>query len=208
VSVGPTAVGPAASSSAETIDDTFASAVHSGVTPFSAVGQARAGAQHSVSAVLNDRAQQAPLVIATPILASVIGAPDEVPGAALIPGLRPPAVRVDSAGGDRVLPGEEAGDPDAASLPPAAGSAAGTPRDGGAQAGLRFRELACDACFADGSWALDRAALDVPMPGAEAESSGRTPAAATAVAALALALGGFGGTRRGEAEERRRRLVL
>jgi hypothetical protein len=109
---------------------------------------------------------------------------------------------------DGVLPGDEAGDAEQAALPPSAGNTAGALRDGGvqAQAGVRFRELACDACFAAGSWAPDLAGMDLPLPGAEAESSGQTSAAATAVAALAL--GGYGVLPRAETEPRRRRTSL
>jgi uncharacterized repeat protein (TIGR01451 family) len=197
---------PAASSATETADAAFAPAVRSGVTPPQAAGQARAVAQHSVSAVLNDRPQQAPPMIATPSLATVIGAPDEVPGAVLIPGLWPPAIRLDSAGGDGAIPGDAAGDAEQVALPLSAGSTAGAPRDGGAQAGVWFRALAGDACFDDGSWALDPAGLHVPWPGAEAESSG--PAADAAAAALAVVLGGCWAAPRAEPEARTRRRFL
>jgi hypothetical protein len=220
VSAGPTAsgaragelgVGPlAATSPAQGIDVGFAPAVPGGVTRALTAAQDGGGSQRSVTAVLGDRAQQAPLMIATPILALVFGGPDEGPGTVLVPGFRPPAVRVDSVGGDGVLPGEEAGDTEQAALPPSAGNTAGAPRDrrAQAQAGVRFREVACDACFADGSWAPDLAGMDLPLPGVEAYSSGQTPAAATAVAALAFALGGFGVAPRAETEPRRRRPSL
>jgi hypothetical protein len=54
-----------ASSPTETTDGVFASAVRGGVLLSPSVAQDRAGTQRSVSAVLADRAQQAPLTTAT-----------------------------------------------------------------------------------------------------------------------------------------------
>jgi hypothetical protein len=204
--VGPPSGPLSTSSRTETTGAAFAPAVPGSVTRAMTPTPDRA-AQPGVSAVLTVRAQQAPLLIPTPLLGIVFGGPDEGSGTDLVPGFRPPAVRVNSVGGDGVLPGDETGDAEQAALPPSAGNQVGAPWDGGAQAqvGVRFWELSGDDCFADGPWAPDLAGLDVPLPGAEAESSGQTPAAATAVTALAV---GAYVAARVEAEPRRRRPSL
>jgi hypothetical protein len=172
-----------------------------------AAGVARDGAaiRRGLDAVLGDRALPVSLPLVAPVPAAVVAGPDQGPEAVLIPALRPPAVRVESTG-DGVLP-----DDSEPAVSPASGGIPGArplDRDMEARAGVGLRELAWEACFADGSWAPDLTGLDAPVPGGAALSSGPAADAAAAAAVFVLALGGYGFAPRVETEPRRRRPSL
>jgi uncharacterized repeat protein (TIGR01451 family) len=146
-------------------------------------------------------------VVATPPAPFSVGT-DRQSASNAVPGLWPPAVRVDSVGGNGVLSGNASSDAEQAALPTSPSNSTGVPQNQSAQTGGRLRELASDACFVNDSWARDLIGWDEYLPLGDAEHFVDSPAAVTAVAALALALGCYVGVPRAEAEPRRDRPYL
>src|SRR5262249_53123681 len=109
-----------------------------------------AGAPRAPSAVLLNLA-----LPTLPTLPTAPAVPEQGPATVPAPALQPPAPRVENVGGDGALPGAETPE---AGQPRRLGPAvipAETPFDlvPGARADGWFPQGACDACFADGSWA-------------------------------------------------------
>jgi hypothetical protein len=174
-----------------------------------AIMQDEVGDQRNPASVPPSFGPQTPLVSSamTAVSAAMLKAPDRNWSNAVVPGLRPPAPRVEWSG-DRVLPQNTGADADQpGGLVPSA-NPSNTPldQDVAARVDVLFQHWASDTGFANGFGRPGSVGLETPLPAAEPSSA--APGSLGAVAGLAMALGGVWGAHQPETDPRKRRRLL
>jgi hypothetical protein len=210
------------SSLTRTSEATFGSVTNGSGVLRAVVGASHEGAGNSrsqIAILVNLGQQTAPLLAVAPtVQAAVAPRSDQDPSRVLVPGPRPTSSRVESGGGDVIIPDDQpdevsaerpvpGADAAGTQVEPPAGDSARTLVDPEAvgHVGVEFQQRACDACFTRGFWRGARAEPGRSMPGVAAPDSRATPHGATAAVALALAMGGCGDALRRETDPRRQR---
>ncbi|HYT92608.1 MAG TPA: hypothetical protein VEL76_28085, partial [Gemmataceae bacterium] len=191
---------PAAASVAQTGGST-----HRGLTATVNVVPDGSGTQRELTAVLSERSPQAALPVAT-LLPSAFRGLDQGFAAVLLPSRGPSSSAVEP--GSNGVPADEPEEAEAAGWPLARENSAPARLQWAvaAQAEARWQQLAGDACFADGSWALGGSDGDVPVSTGIVAEARPGSDSAIALAALVVAMGGLSWrVDDAESEPRRRR---